>query len=338
MPTAASFTFELTKEQQAALADALRNGNYRPWTVEHTLFAAAGENVRIAMYKSGKCVVQGAAAADFVSFVMEPLVLQEVRLGYEDVLNPEALSPHIGVDESGKGDFFGPLVTAAAYVDAPLVAAMREMGVKDSKRISSDARAREIARALRDLLKNRYDIVVINPARYNSFYRSTRNVNRMLAWAHARTIENMLGKVPDCPRAISDQFGSKQQVERALMQKGRRIELIQRPRAEADMAVAAASILARDRFLTALAELKERFGIPIPKGASAQVQETARELVKQHGPAILLETVKCHFRTTDAVLAASGADRSALGPDGQAISKDRFTPHGERPHPDKPSP
>ena len=321
MPTQSSFTFVLSEEQKGLLAEVLARGNYRPAIVEHATFAADGDKCRIVLYKSGKLVVQGGGAQEFVSFVLEPLVLLQARLGYEDVIDPDAASPHMGVDESGKGDFFGPLVVASVYTDQQLTATMREMGVRDSKKISSDRKALEIARAIRDLVRDRYTIIAIGPERYNQLYAQFRNVNAMLAWAHARAIENMLEKIPDCPRAISDQFGAKSQVERALMKRGRRIELVQRHRAESDMAVAAASILARERFLLSLKQLTEKQGVTCPKGASSMVRDAAVELVRRHGPEVLLTTVKCHFRTTDAVLAAVGKDRGVLGPVGAVRSK-----------------
>ena len=316
-----SFTFALTAEQQARLQTLLQTGNYRPLSRPHTRIAAEGADCNIALYTSGKCLIQGAGAADWVTFVLEPEILQEVRLGYEEVLNPDACTPHLGVDESGKGDFFGPLVIAAAYVDPALAAAFRELNVRDSKRITSDRVTEQLARDIRKLLGPRCSLVVIGPRAYNRLYAQLRNVNRILAWGHARAIENLLEIVPDCPRALSDQFGPARQIEQALLKKGCRIKLEQRPRAESDPAVAAASILARAGFLRALQELQEKWGCAIPKGASAQVQETARQLVARHGPRMLLDATKCHFKTADAVLAQLQLDRGALGPEGAAVSK-----------------
>lgn len=316
-----SYTYKLTKPEQDALTGILQHGNYRPIHVEHTIAAGATEDCRISIYKSGKCLVQGKGAADFITFVLEPHVLHRAELGYEEIMNPEAAKPRIGVDESGKGDFFGPLVVAAAYVDESLIEAMREMDVKDSKCITSDKKAMFMGSQIRKLLGNRYSVVKIGPSAYNRLYSKMRNVNTLLAWAHARAIENMLDVVPSCPRAVSDQFGSKAQVKRALMKKGRAIELEQRPRAEDDMAVAAASVIAREMFLRSLQDMTSKYSLAFQKGASAKVRETAVELIKKDGAAILLETAKCHFKTADDVLAEIGADRSALGPEGQAVSK-----------------
>jgi ribonuclease HIII len=316
-----SFTFRLNPAQRERLVTLLATGNYRPVMVPYTEAAAEGTDCRINLYTSGKCLVQGRGAEDFVLFVLEPNVLQTARRGYERVLDPDSVAPHMGIDESGKGDFFGPLVISAAYVDPRLADSMQAFGVKDCK-LLSDSQVFAIGSKLRDVLgRGRYALVSIGPAAYNRLYTKIRNVNRLLAWAHARAIENLLETVPDCPRAVADQFGAQHQIERALMQKGRTIRLEQRHKAESDIAVAAASVLARESFLRSLRKLGEDLGVPIHKGASDAVRETAIQLVRQRGPAVLLTSVKCHFRTTDQVLAAAGLDRKVLGPEGQAVSR-----------------
>ena len=308
-----SYTVKLSPAQMDETARILREGNYRMRKVEHTLAAAEGEDCQIAVYKSGKCLVQGKGAADWITFVLEPQVLGEARLGYEDVLNPEANAPHMGIDESGKGDFFGPMVIAAAYVDEAIAKDLKALNVRDSKTITTDKAALDLAKKIRERLGDRFALVSIGPAAYNRLYTTMNSVNRILAWGHARAIENLLEKVPNCPRALSDQFGPEQQIQRALQQKGRKIKLEQRHKAESDIAVAAASILARAGFLLALAKLGEKYAVKLPKGASEQVKTTAGELVKKYGGAALLETAKCHFKTTDDVLGPLGKTRAGEG-------------------------
>lgn len=324
MDTKTSFSYTLTPPQQAQLEQLLAAGNYRPVAVPHTRIAVDAPGCRVNLYNSGKCLVQGKQAEEFVLFMLEPMVLRTAGVGYEDTLNPEGVTPHMGVDESGKGDVFGPLVIAAAYVNPALAEALRGLKVRDSKQISSDAQALALGAAIRrELGPNRFTLVRIGPETYNRLYAKIRNVNRLLAWAHARAIENLLERQPDCPRAVSDQFGAKHEVERALMKQGRKITLEQRHRAESDIAVAAASVLAREGFLRALLQLRDRHqGLVFPKGASPAVRQAAVALIRQTGdPAVLLQTAKCHFRTIDAVLAEAGATREALGADGQAVSK-----------------
>jgi ribonuclease HIII len=316
-----SYTFVLDKEQQETLKILLKMGNYRAREVPHTVIAVEAQDCVVNLYKSGKCLVQGKGAEDFVLFFLEPNVLQAASVGYEEVLNPELVAPHMGIDESGKGDFFGPLVACAVYVDPDLAHAMQEIGVKDCKQLTDKA-VFFIGNKTRQLLgPRRFTLVAIGPEKYNQLYAKIRNVNSLLAWAHARCIENLLETVPECPRAVADQFGAKQVIERALMKKGRSIKLEQRHKAESDIAVAAASVLAREAFLRALGRLGETYGIQAHKGASEQVKTSAVELIKKTGPEVLLKTCKCHFRTADQVLAACGSSRAALGPDGQAVSR-----------------
>ncbi|MCO5044578.1 MAG: ribonuclease HIII [Verrucomicrobia bacterium] len=316
-----SYTIPLTPDQQEQLATLLRTGNYRPRETPYTIISVEGPDCNIALYTSGKCVVQGQGAEDWVAYTLEPQVLLEARLGYESVHTPEMLQPHLGVDESGKGDFFGPLVIAAAYVDEKIVPVFKELNVRDSKQITSDKKAEELADQIADALGNRFALVTIGPRAYNRLYAKMRSVNRMLAWGHARAIEDLLAKVPHVTRAVSDQFGPTAQIERALMQKGRSIKLEQRPRAESDPAVAAASILARAGFLRALRDIQKKFGIAIPKGASPQVRQAAQSIIEKAGPKALLDIAKCHFKTADDVLTAVGQSRAALGPEGAATSQ-----------------
>lgn len=319
-----SFTFKLTPPQQDALERILRNGSFRLREVPYTRVAVEANDFNVSLYTSGSCVIQGKGARDWVTFTLEPEVLLEARLGYEDILDPSQTSPHMGIDESGKGDFFGPLVIAAAYVNGQLAGQLKALKVRDSKRITSDRVAEQMAGDIAKILGHRFALVTIGPRAYNRLYAKMRNVNRMLAWGHARAIEDLLDRVPDCPRALSDQFGPTQQIERALMGKGRKIKLEQRPKAESDVAVAAASILARAGFIRALRDLGPKLGVPAPKGASPQVREAAQQAIKKHGPGILLDTAKCHFKTADEVLAACGHTRAELGPEGQAMSRPRL--------------
>lgn len=219
-----------------------------------------------------------------------------------DLFPPE--KGHIGTDESGKGDYFGPLVVAGVFLPEGQEDVLREFGVKDSKR-TSDGRVRELA----EVIKRGYShaVVSIGPQRYNELYAKLRNLNRILAWGHSRAIENILEKVP-CRLAITDQFGDKAFVINALMKKGKRLELIQRPKAEEDLAVAAASLLARAEFLKRLHFLSQDVGIDLPKGASPLVEEAGVHLIRTHGAQILDHVAKTHFKITGRVLAL-GSER-----------------------------
>jgi ribonuclease HIII len=210
--------------------------------------------------------------------------------------------PHIGVDESGKGDFFGPLVIAGVYVDRQVTHALRDLGAVDSKRISSDDKVFKLADLIRSVPGLRWQVIQISPARYNELYEKFGNLNRLLAWGHAKIIETLLEKVPSCPRAISDQFANPTVLQRALQTRGRTIELIQRTKAESDPAVAAASILAREGFVRWLGQMGGQIGIELPKGVSAQVKANAGMIHERDGIEGLSQVAKMHFKTAQEVM------------------------------------
>ena len=297
-----SYTCKLTDEQAAMLKACLEARHYQFHPVPYSRFAGEKEKTNVVFYESGKLVVQGKGTQEFVEFVLEPEVLQQARLGYETVLNPDLLLARIGVDESGKGDFFGPLCVAGVYVNEAVVKAWQDAGIRDSKNISSDKKISELAELIRNTPDCVTSVVPIGNEAYNRMHAKMKSVNPLLAWGHARVIENLLGQKhrmkPPPVRAISDQFASsKSVVEKALMSLGRKIELVQRHKAEEDLAVAAASILARDEFVKRLLGLVKQFKVELPKGASAAVDAAAKEFIARHGVEGLANVAKMHFRT-----------------------------------------
>ncbi|MBN2206583.1 MAG: ribonuclease HIII [Candidatus Aminicenantes bacterium] len=214
---------------------------------------------------------------------------------------------HIGTDESGKGDYFGPLVIAGVFVPDGREDALRTIGVRDSKTIG-DRRVKALAERVKADFP--HSVVAVGPERYNELYAKLRNLNRILAWGHARVIENILERV-DCRLAIADQFGEKGYILDALLRKGKRIELVQRVRAEEDAAVAAASVLARAEFLHKLRALSDEAGLDLPKGASPLVEEAGRRLAERSGPDSLGRFAKLHFKTTGRILGPGSAGAGA---------------------------
>ena len=333
-----SFTYELTNDQQELLLGVMVTGNYRKREVPYSLWSIEGDRFNATLYakeKHGrrKLCVQGSGAEDFVLFVLEPTVLQSATLGYETVLNPELIAPHGGSDESGKGDYFGPLVVCCAYTDEALSEKMQEMGVKDCKQMS-DKSVLATGAKLRALLgPTGYSVVKLGPAAYNRLYAKIRNINRMLAWAHGTAIEELLEKRQSCPRVVVDQFApTEATILRALKTRGKAAKVEQRHKAESDIAVAAASVIAREIFLRDIAKMSEEvFGPPaedrpnVPAGSSdPRVRELAEEMVRKNGPVWLMNHVKAHFQTTDKVLAACGKSRGDLPPEGQVVSASKL--------------
>jgi ribonuclease HIII len=301
-----SHTAPLTPAQAARLRVLLEERGYEFEPKPHTLYAAKKGKLHVAVYAKGpKVLVQGKETEDFIRFLLEPEVLGEAKLDYEEELDPAMFAPHFGIDESGKGDYFGPLVIAGAYTDAAVARALKAAGVMDSKRIASARRIRELAEKIRAVPGIATSVVAIGPERYNELFGSFRNLNRLLAWGHAKVIGNLAAQRPACPRALSDQFARPEVLARALKQQGVAIELEQRTKGESDIAVAAASILARERFIDWIDKTSAAGGIVLPLGASAAVVEAAREVVSKHGAEALGKVAKLHFKTTSAVLGNS---------------------------------
>src|SRR5438309_11940732 len=209
-----SYTHALTNEQATKLRALLDELGFEFSPKEYTIFFCQKNKLSVAVYEKGpKVLVQGKGFQEFVQFELENKVLGEAKLGYEEVHTPEMFEPHFGVDESGKGDFFGTLVISGVYVDRVITRKLLDAGVVDSKRIGSDARIRALADTIRKSSLGLVVAVLIGPAKYNELYEKFGNRNKLLGWGHARVIENLLAKKPDCPRALSDQFADARLVE-----------------------------------------------------------------------------------------------------------------------------
>ncbi len=300
-----SYTHPLTTQQAAKLRELLKDLGFEFAERPYTLFFAQKNKLSVAVYEKGpKILLQGKGIEEFVQFELEPKILEEAKLGYEEVHSPEMFEPHFGIDESGKGDFFGPLVIAGVYVDREVARKFLDAGIQDSKWIGSDKRIRDLANIIRSTPGAIGDAVTIGPERYNDLYQKFGNLNSLLGWGHARVIENLLARKPDCPRALSDKFADASVIEKALLKHGQKIRLEQRTKAESDLAVAAASILAREAFIDWLERQGKAVGVKLGRGVSSEVKETARRVVEGGGPEALRKVAKLHFRTAHEVAPA----------------------------------
>ena len=279
-----SYTISILPSQAEALRNLLKDRGFEFADRPYTLFFAQKEKLSVAVYEKGpKVVVQGKETEDFVRFYLEPEILKEARVGYEEVLNPGMFEPHFGIDESGKGDFFGPLVIAGVYVDREIARQLLALGVTDSKKIGSDNRIHQLAEEIGRTPGLAANVVLIGPEKYNSLYEKFGNLNDLLAWGHARVIENLLLQKPDCKRSLSDKFANERVIQRALLKQAREIQIDQQTKAESDIAVAAASILAREKFVRWMETRGKALGIVLPKGVSAAVKSAARTVVEKAG-------------------------------------------------------
>lgn len=203
----------------------------------------------------------------------------------------------IGVDESGKGDYFGPLVIAGVYADAAMKRELAKIGAMDSKALT-DKKIELLAREIKTICP--HDIVTVGCEAYNKIYHRVNNLNKLLAWGHARVIENMLEKV-QCQYALSDQFGAEHFIQEALMEKGRTLKLEQKTKGEENIVVAAASILARNEFVQKMEEMNEIYHMTFPKGASSATIQAAQMFVRMYGKENLNKVAKLHFKTTEKI-------------------------------------
>lgn len=301
---ASQYTIDLSATEARALKKKLQErAGYEPAAREYTEFCFSGPKVNVAYYaKRGKLVVQGSGADEFLEFVM----LIDPKTGVSSVKKPTASrvdqSPHFGVDESGKGDYFGPLVIAGVYSDERTAEALVKLGCKDSKTIPDDKKIAAIAAKIMQLPGIAYEVVCIGPKRYNELYTEFGNLNRLLAWGHARVIAALHEKVPSCRRALSDQFANEWVLKTALGKRKVPVQLEQRTKAESDVAVAAASILARARFVKWMQDTATAAGCDMPLGCAGHVTKAARAFVAKHGQERLCDVAKLHFKTTQKVL------------------------------------
>lgn len=266
----------------------------------HTVFQAKKKGISCTLYTSGKLTVQGKESKEFIQFFLEPEILGTFTHGYEAevaAINID-LNPRIGVDESGKGDFFGPLCVAGVYADADSIAELPKLGVKDSK-LLNDSAIVKIAQKIRKSYV--YHIVRIGPKRYNELYEKFGNLNLLLGWGHATVIEQLLEQT-GCNRVIIDQFAAEHIVENALKRKNKQALLTQRTKGEQDPVVAAASILARAAFVEGMEKLEAEWKVPLPKGAGPKIVQAGKKFIEMHGPEALIEVGKIHFKTHQEIL------------------------------------
>jgi len=297
-----SYTLPLSAEQVVVLRGVLERDSFDFSEKPYAIFSAKKGKLNVTVYEKGpKVLVQGKEAEDFIKFILEPEVMGEARLGYEEHWQAEMFEPHFGIDESGKGDFFGPLVIAGVYTNHEITRALMEGGVMDSKRVGSAKRIRELASIIRREVGAGYKVIRWAPNRYNELYMKYQNVNRMLAYGHAAVIEDLARRLPGCPRALSDQFTKAPLIARELKARRIGLELEERTKAESDVAVAAASILARESFVDWMEETSRRAGIELALGAGSLVVERAGEFVSLYGREKLVDVCKMHFKTSQLI-------------------------------------
>lgn len=296
------YTKTISDSQMKALGEWLDGHLWAPYNVDYSAYAYKSRDVNVVAYKSGKLVVQGKGTEDFVSFVLEPEILGVAEFGYDEALHPEWFEAHAGLDESGKGDLFGPIVAACVVADADAVRKWQDEDLKESKKVTSDKAVLAMAKKIRDTKNVVVKVSYANMLKYNELYRRFGNLNKMLAWMHAKALEGALQE-RFVPWGMLDQFTKQPLVQRQIKTDGvKNFELKMQTKAESDPVVAAASIIARATYIFALKKLSKEFGEDLMKGASAKTREQAVEIVKKFGPEKLPAFAKMHFKTAQEAL------------------------------------
>jgi ribonuclease HIII len=303
-----SYTAKLDDAQMEKLRVICVARSFMPVEVAYTRFAFKADHLKIniAAYTSGKVVIAGKGTEDFVRDTLEPEVTGAAKLGYDEVLHPDWFESHAGLDESGKGDFFGPVIAATVIADRPAIDAWIKAGVKDSKKIAESQIIR-LDRIIRETKGAVVRTCFCGMPKYNEIMSRPRtSLNNLLAWQHATALDQAL-KVKWVPWGLLDQFTEKTLVQDELKRKKvEGFDLRMRVRAEEDPVVAAASVVARAEFVRQMHALSKEFGGKLQKGAGPQVKEQANEIIAKFGVRALGNFAKLHFRTAYEVVSAAG--------------------------------
>jgi ribonuclease HIII len=301
-----TYTLKLDDAQMEKLRSILSGRGWEAFEVAYARFAFKGRDCNVTAYESGKLVVAGKGTEEFVTMTLEPDITMAPKLGYDEVLHPDWFELHAGLDESGKGDLFGPVVAATVIADKTAIEGWIKAGVKDSKRIV-DTQIVKLDRLIRETHGVAVSTCLCGMPKYNLIMgRPRANLNRLLAWQHATALSQALS-VKRASRGLLDQFTKQPLVQRELAKMGiKDFTLDMRTKAEEDPVVAAASVVARAEYVRQMAALSKQFGGPLQKGAGPLVKEQAAQIIERFGARSLGNFAKLHFRTAYEVVAAAG--------------------------------
>jgi len=301
-----TYTLKLDEAQMEKLRSILSGRGWEAFDVAYARYAFRGRDCNVTAYESGKLVVAGKGTEEFVTMTLEPEVTRAPKLGYDEVLHPDWFELHAGLDESGKGDLFGPVVAATVIADKAAIEGWIKAGVKDSKKIA-DTQIIKLDKLIRGTHGVAVATCLCGMAKYNLIMSRPRaNLNRLLAWQHATALAQALSR-KKAPRGLLDQFSKQPLVQRELAKMGiRDFDLQMRTKAEEDPVVAAASVIARAEYVRQIHSLSRQFGAPLQKGAGALVKEQAALIIERFGARLLGNFAKLHFRTSYEVVAAAG--------------------------------
>lgn len=295
--------FKLSPAAAQKLRAELNQAGYEFRSLQHALFQARGEGVVVSMYRSGKLVVQGGGVdAWHVRYLGGK---ESVKPKGESTPVPEGLPPVadcFGSDEAGKGDTFGGLAVCSVAVPADSIELLMSSRVADSKSLND-----ELIRTLAPWIKENfpYALRVLDPAEYNKGWAdANRNVNRLLTQLHFECIEELHAQC-GFDNAVVDRFSPSAPVSSRFRAVVPELKVFEVPRAERHAAVAAASIIARDAFLSGMEELSRQWAMDFPLGSGTPVPPAMRGFVRLHSAADMRKVSKIHFKNVQNFLAGN---------------------------------
>jgi ribonuclease HIII len=301
-----TYTAKLDDAQMEKLRSILSGRGWEGFDVAYARYAFRGQDCNVTAYESGKLVVAGKGTEEFVTMTLETDITMVAKLGYDEVLHPDWFELHAGLDESGKGDLFGPVVAATVIADKAAIELWIKAGVKDSKKIA-EAQIIRLDKLIRETHGVAVATCLCGMAKYNTIMlRPYANLNKLLAWQHATALVQALSR-KKAPRGLLDQFTKQPLVQKELKKMGvTDFDLQMRTKAEEDPVVAAASVVARAEYVRQMHTLSRQYGTTLQKGAGPVAKQQAADIVDKLGAQALGTFAKLHFRTSYEVVSAAG--------------------------------
>jgi len=294
--------FVLSPQEGQILSDALHRAGYEFRNLQHAVCQARGEGVVVSLYKSGKLVVQGKGAEAWHTQYMGTKEIAPSKKASPDLAASKfpPVARSMGSDEAGKGDTFGPLVVAAVAVSEEQAELLQSSKVADSK-VLDDTRIRILGPWIRENFD--FEIRCLMPADYNQAWKDAgSNVNALLTQLHFDCLRELASR-SGYSNMVVDRFSPSCPVGKRLRAVQPELEVVEVPRAEAHLAVAAASVLAREKFLMAMEELSTAWAMTIPRGSGSPVPPALRKFFQMHGAQQMHQVVKLHFKNVQTFLA-----------------------------------
>lgn len=295
------FPLETIRKMERHYQDSLRS------TPQGAIFSAQTPDAVITAYKSGKVLFQGRhPEAEIEKWPQgESKTTEKHERNEPSPFTPKNslyLSSHIGSDEAGTGDYFGPITVSAVYMNEANINLLQEIGIKDSKTLSDDKISQLALKLMEEEIP--YSLLVLPNEKYNRLQRQGWSQGKMKAMLHHHAIKKLKKKIGNqrYDGIVIDQFCTPQVFERYIHSEDERLleHTYFVTKAESySLAVAASSIIARAKFVEEMERLSKEVGIPLPKGASEKVDRAIAEIIRNKGKETLHYCGKIHFANTE---------------------------------------